>query len=283
MAQQLLLLYLFLGSLLVSLLLFAPIRGLLARAGRYEENYRGQPSLLGIGILYLVIFILFEAVVHLFFRGRFLDAKTLSTLNTNLMILVLGIGLLGLIDDAFGKTGHGGFRGHIGALLRGHLTTGAVKAFGVGLLSLVVAARLPVPFSWDVLIVNALLIALCANTFNLFDLRPGRALKVFFLVYLVIFAFTVDQPFWQLAIIFIGPALIIFPSDVSGQVMLGDVGSNVMGAVVGLALVTMLGFSAKLFIAFVLVALHLVTEAASISDFIERVPILRWLDELGRR
>lgn len=277
------LLYFFLGSVIVSLILFPLLKTLLGRAGHFEENYRGQPALLSIGLLYLLVFLVFQAAVSAFFRGRFLASKQLSVLNTNLLILALGISLLGLVDDFFGEPGQGGFRGHLGALFKGRLTTGALKAIGGGLLCLIISARLLASFSWTLLVINALIIALTINTFNLFDLRPGRALKLFFLVFLLIFAFSFRHEFWYVAIVFLGPALIIFPSDLAGQVMLGDAGSNVMGAVIGLALVVMLGFSAKLFVLFLLLALHLVTEARSLSDFIEQVPLLRWLDELGRR
>lgn len=226
--------------------------------------------------------IFYQSTVSLFLRGKFLTEKDLNQIGTNLFILVLGIGLLGLIDDFFGETGVGGFRGHLGALLKGHLTTGALKAIGGGLLALLVSARLQSSVQWAPLIINALIIALTINTFNLLDLRPGRALKVFFPLFLFSLVFSLGHPFWFFSIIFLAAALVVFPSDLAGQTMLGDVGSNVLGAVIGLALVLLLGFTAKLVTLFVLVALNLVTEQRSLSELIESVPLLRWLDELGR-
>jgi UDP-N-acetylmuramyl pentapeptide phosphotransferase/UDP-N-acetylglucosamine-1-phosphate transferase len=277
------LLYIFLGSLILSLILFPLLRRLLSQAGHYQVNYQGHFALLSVGILFIIVAIFYQSAASLFFGDRLLAEKDWNLIGTNLFILVLGIGLLGLIDDSFGETGAGGFRRHLSALLKGHLTTGALKAIGGGLLALLVAARLQSNLQWVPLIINALIIALTVNTFNLLDLRPGRALKVFFLSFLLIFVFSLGHPYWLFSIIFLAAALVVFPSDLAGQTMLGDVGSNVLGAVIGLALVLLLGFTAKLVILFVLVALNLVTEQRSLSELIESVPLLRWLDELGRK
>ena len=51
-------------------------------------------------------------------------------------LVTLGFGALGLVDDLAGDRSVGGFRGHLGALRRGRLTTGAAKALGGGGLSL---------------------------------------------------------------------------------------------------------------------------------------------------
>lgn len=278
-----LLLYIFLGSLVLSLVLFPLLKRLLSQAGHYQENYRGHPALLSVGILFIVVSIFYQSAVTLLFRNKFLAAGNASLIGTNLFILVLGVGLLGLIDDFFGETGVGGFRGHLGALFKGRLTTGMLKAIGGGLLAFLVSAGLQSSLEWAPLVINALIIALTINTFNLLDLRPGRALKIFFPLFLLSLVFSLGHPFWFFSIIFLAAALVVFPSDLAGQTMLGDVGSNVLGAVIGLALVLLLGFTAKLVILFILVALHLVSEQRSLSELIESVPLLRWLDELGRR
>ena len=87
-----------------------------------------------------------------------------------------GAAAFGGYDDLAGSGSRRGFRGHLGALAKGEVTTGAVKLGGIGATGLVSAALLgggPADVA-----VNAGLVAGGANLLNLFDLRPGRALKV---------------------------------------------------------------------------------------------------------
>ena len=87
-----------------------------------------------------------------------------------------GAAAFGGYDDLAGSGSRRGFRGHLGALAKGEVTTGAVKLGGIGATGLVSAALLGGGLA-DVA-VNAGLVAGGANLLNLFDLRPGRALKV---------------------------------------------------------------------------------------------------------
>jgi hypothetical protein len=87
-----------------------------------------------------------------------------------------GAAAFGGYDDLADSGSRRGFRGHLGALAKGEVTTGAVKLGGIGATGLVSAALLgggPADVA-----VNAGLVAGGANLLNLFDLRPGRALKV---------------------------------------------------------------------------------------------------------
>src|SRR5690606_29835916 len=99
--------------------------------------------------------------------------------------VLAGIGTLGLVDDLLeprqrraGRPVSKGLRGHLGALLEGHLTTGAAKALGIPVLALAATATAPAPGGLVRVGADAALIAGCANLANLLDLRPGRALKV---------------------------------------------------------------------------------------------------------
>jgi UDP-GlcNAc:undecaprenyl-phosphate/decaprenyl-phosphate GlcNAc-1-phosphate transferase len=87
-----------------------------------------------------------------------------------------GAAAFGGYDDIAGSGDRRGFRGHLGALARGEVTTGAVKIGGIGATGVAAAALTGGP-AVDVAI-NSALIAGSANLLNLFDLRPGRALKV---------------------------------------------------------------------------------------------------------
>ncbi len=93
-----------------------------------------------------------------------------------LVTAAAGAGALGAYDDLAGRDDRRGFRGHLGALAHGEVTTGAVKLGGIGATGLAASALLGGGLL-DVA-VNAGLIAGGANLLNLFDLRPGRAIKV---------------------------------------------------------------------------------------------------------
>ena len=64
--------------------------------------------------------------------------------------------------------------------------------------------------------------------------------------------------------------------------MLGDTGSNLIGALAGISLLVTLGDDARLIALAIVVALTIYGEFRSISAAIERVPLLRALDSLGR-
>src|SRR5205823_4150214 len=81
---------------------------------------------------------------------------------------VAELALLGLVDDL--RSGpERGLRGHLGS---GRTTTGVLKAVGIPALALAATRTLS----------GATLVSLSANTLNLLDTRPGRALKAFFAV-----------------------------------------------------------------------------------------------------
>ena len=93
-----------------------------------------------------------------------------------LAVAGLGGAAFGVIDDLRGSGKRRGLRGHLGALAHGEVTTGTVKLAGLAATG-VGAALLEGGAPADVA-VNAGLIAGGANLVNLFDLRPGRAIKV---------------------------------------------------------------------------------------------------------
>jgi hypothetical protein len=64
--------------------------------------------------------------------------------------------------------------------------------------------------------------------------------------------------------------------------MLGDTGSNLVGAIAGVWLLTTLGGTGRLIALAAVAALTIFGELRSISRTVEAVPPLRWLDSLGR-
>jgi hypothetical protein len=132
--------------------------------------------------------------------------------------------------------------------------------------------------SWRRALPDAALVAGTANLVNLFDLRPGRAGKVA----LAAGVLTCAGPAAALGASVAGAAAAELPDDLAEQTMLGDLGANALGALLGLRLAA--GGTALRWGSLVVVsALTLASERVSFSRVIERTPALQALDQLGRR
>ncbi|KQZ87955.1 hypothetical protein ASD62_00055 [Phycicoccus sp. Root563] len=197
---------------------------------------------------------------------------------------------LGALDDLVGDSSSKGFKGHLGALARGEVTTGAVKILGLGLTGLASAALVDrrarrlgpgsvTPTVVDTLVGGAV-VAGSANLLNLLDLRPGRALKVT----LLWGALAATRPRGaSAAAAAAGAASGLLKPDLAGEAMLGDTGANSAGALLGTALVQSTGRRGRLAALAALTALTLASEKVSFTSVIESTPVLRDLDALGRR
>ena len=75
---------------------------------------------------------------------------------------------------------------------------------------------------------------------------------------------------------------LMLPFDLRERAMLGDVGSNLLGAVAGLWLVLALSSTGEAIALLLIATITLFGEFRSISAFVERNPLLRRLDSLGR-
>lgn len=229
-------------------------------------------------------------------------------------VAVAGGAVFGLVDDLSEdyRRRRKGLRGHLGALRRGELTTGGLKIVGIGLASLAAAAiapRTPVARTGrevsgagrlgDVL-VDAALVAASANLVNLFDLRPGRALKVGLLTAPTALVAGVaragaEPRVWTrptsagpavsaaVAAAVLGVAGAALGPDLAERDMLGDGGANALGAAIGVAAVLGRPRRVRLALLAGAVGLTLASEKVSFTRVIERTPLLRRIDEWGRR
>jgi len=315
-----------------------------------RPNYRGRTIVPSLGLVWLIWALLLaatQAILDLLLalsNGTSASTAVLERFWTTPLaipffvvpfMLVAGCVALGLADDAFAGAGTGGgatsgapqgFRGHLGALRRGTVTTGMLKMLGIGALAFFygvsaaegVLARSTLPDAWSgsggtfagTALLATLVIALSANLLNLLDLRPGRALKAYAVLIpapAVALALSATAAYneqmagfaaetgagalapWEgaaaavaLVVVMVGPALAVWRLDLREHAMLGDAGSNTMGAIVGYLLTSVLSFWGLAAAAAVLLALNLLSERVSFSAIIDRVPVLRWLDALGR-
>jgi hypothetical protein len=168
---------------------------------------------------------------------------------------VAPVAAIGLVDDLLAGPERG-FAAH----LRGGRTTGVLKLVGIPFAGLLATRRLS----------GALLVGLAANALNQLDTRPGRALKAYMLAALPIRTT-------------IMPAVILAPYDLQEMAMLGDAGSNALGALLGLNSVDRLTGRSRWLAIGALAGLNLFGEVRSLGELIERTPVLRDLDRLGRQ
>jgi UDP-GlcNAc:undecaprenyl-phosphate/decaprenyl-phosphate GlcNAc-1-phosphate transferase len=198
------------------------------------------------------------------------------------VVASVGSGLVGAYDDVFGSSHAKGFRGHLNALRSGELTSGMIKVLGVGA-SAVVAATLvqrsrpdcPKPI-FAVLngLLDTALIAMTANLINLLDLRTGRAAKVIISIGSSLVGHGAAPA--------VGAAAGSLPTDLAGHSMLGDCGANALGAALATTAAQALTWRFRLAAVAAVAALNLASERVSFTAVIERTPLLRRLDQLGR-
>lgn len=186
-----------------------------------------------------------------------------------------GAAVFGVYDDLVGTGRVRGLRGHLGALARGRVTSGLVKMAGIGATG-VCAARVLGRSGVDT-VVDGALIAASANLFNLFDLRPGRAVKVALITAVPALA----SPAAPLLGPVVGASAALLPDELAERSMLGDAGANALGAALGAA-ATGASRATRLALLAGVAALTLASERVSFSGVIERVPALRRLDLWGR-
>ncbi len=275
------------------------LRSLLAAPVFARENYRGTRVVIGLGLVLVLVALVAGAVVTsaAALGWDFADAGSpqvigrLSALGPAMVAAALGFGLLGLLDD-LGATGDArGFRGHLREMARGALSTGGLKLVGGGLLGLfVVAVSADHELTVFELLRDGAVVALSANVANLFDRRPGRVAKVGLAVLAVaavvallggMVATTAAVWFW-LALL-AGSILATLPADLGERAMLGDTGSNVIGALSGLGAVLTLGANGRWIVLLVVLALNVVSERVSFSRVFAAVAPLRRFDKWGRR
>ncbi len=260
-------------SAAAALALAPGLRQALLAGGHTRENYRGAQIACPLGIV-----ILAGAIVALGIDGALVQVGAIDPQQVLVPEFVLGVAALGLVDDAYSGPSRG-WRGHGRAVAAGQVPTGALKAVG----TLALAAWVLRGGDDTVHYALALVVlVLAVNLFNLVDLRPGRAVKLFAALAVVLVAIEGTTLLEEMGF-FAGAILVAGLYDLRERGMLGDTGSNLIGAVAGLALLQTIDTKTGLAIAaVVLLAITAYGEFRSISGFVERTPGLRHLDSLGR-
>ncbi|MEA2273255.1 MAG: hypothetical protein QOI98_1963 [Solirubrobacteraceae bacterium] len=267
----------FVFALAVAVVMAPAARRALLAGGFTRENYRGVALAFPFGFVLAASAAV--ALVPLALLGRLADADVFRPEIGLIVVYALGVTFLGLVDDAFSGPSRG-WRGHGAAVAGGALSTGALKAAGaLGLALFALSGTTDDDGHW---LLSAAVVVLATNLFNLLDLRPGRSIKVFVVlgVLLTLGAWNA-HPLEALGL-FVGPALVVGLYDLRERVMMGDTGSNLLGGLAGIWLVLTLSTAGEIVALVVLAGITLYGEFRSISELVDRVPLLRRLDSLGR-
>jgi UDP-N-acetylmuramyl pentapeptide phosphotransferase/UDP-N-acetylglucosamine-1-phosphate transferase len=255
---------------------------ILASPALERTNYRGHTLATAGGLFIVLTVLVIDAGRSVLGAIGVGSESGLSQARLAVLFAVFGFGFLGMIDDLAAVGEDRGFKGHLGALREGRVTTGLLKLVGGAAVAVVIVAT-PGFKSGRTLIVDAALIALAANLGNLLDRAPGRTIKFGLVAYVPIAIVIGTAPIGIAAAPVMGAALGLLPDDLRERLMLGDTGANVIGAVLGLAVVLGSRESIRLAVMLVLLALNVGAELVSFSRVIDAVPPLRWFDRLGSR
>ncbi len=269
-------------SALVAALVLGPWLADMQRSGLRRVNYAGRDLAFPAGAALMACSLI--ALAPLAVLDDRADLDLLDPGLRQWLVYVIGVAMLGLLDDALGRGTDAdtprGWRGHARAVVGGGFSTGAIKAVGAfALAAYAVSGRGQEGIDY---VADLALLLLATNLFNLLDLRPGRVEKTFALLVagLCLGAWT-DAPLALLGV-FIGPVAVGAVFTLRERAMLGDTGSNLVGALAGVAMLVTLGDTGRWIALAVVAALTIFGEFRSISKSIETIPPLRWLDSLGR-
>lgn len=249
-------------------------RSLLIESNVLRPNYKKDMIPVSMGIVFLPMLII-NAIILAYFTTNFKDMLHIFIFLFGLVSMFFA----GILDDIIGNRDVSGLKGHFKSLLNRKLTTGGFKALFGGFIGLVISIAISKNI-YDI-VINTLIIALSTNLMNLLDLRPGRAIKGY-LVISIVLLFTLGEYTRNLLLLIFPNVIAYFNQDLKAKAMMGDTGSNVLGISIGILFV--MGYPLKvrlIWLAF-LIFIHILTEKYSLTKIIENNKFLNFIDKLGR-
>ncbi|WP_303223139.1 glycosyl transferase [Intestinibacter bartlettii] len=262
-------------------------KSMLVNGNVIRPNYKNEMIPVGMGIVFLPMIIINSIILGFvtlnniwFVSSRNYNLNIVWLLCLALYIFsMMAMFFAGALDDLIGNRNVSGLKGHFKSLFKGELTTGGFKALFGGFVGLVVSVC--ISSSIVDIIVNTLIIALSTNLMNLFDLRPGRAIKAYLVImipiYITLTGYTKVFP-----LLILPNVLAYFNTDLKARGMMGDTGSNVLGISIGVLMALGYGIKVRLAWLVFLILMHLITEKFSLTKIIEKNRVLKFIDNLGR-
>ncbi|MDH4615912.1 UDP-N-acetylmuramyl pentapeptide phosphotransferase [Brevibacillus sp. AY1] len=255
--------------------------------GMRRINFRGTEIVTAGGLVIVFSTIMTGVMLLLFLLSKQTAGRVVQE-GVWFHLGIVSMAFWGWLDDASLEKEIKGFRGHFGALWRERkMTSGLWKVWGGGSTAMLIAYGLTDSFwSW---LLGACVIAVSSNLLNLFDLRPARAIKVFWLILLLgmimsmlsVYPVSYTSGWLWLLPIFIS-TILMFRHDAGGKIMLGDTGANVLGFAAGFALVQGVPWQGQAVLFILFLFLQVASEFVSFSQIIAEVKWLKRIDSWGR-
>ena len=249
-------------------------KNMLIASNVIRPNYKKDMIPVSMGLVFLPMIVINGIILAIFTT----EYKNLLYLFMYIFGLI-AMCLVGILDDIIGNRDVSGLKGHFKSLFKGKLTTGGFKALFGGFVGILIS----VAISKNIIDIgiNTLIIALSTNLMNLLDLRPGRAIKVYLFLAILIFLTIVGYPKGLLLLI-VPSVLVYFAHDLKAKAMMGDTGSNVLGISIGILVAMGYGLGVRVGWLVFLIFIHLLTEKYSLTKIIEQNKFLNFIDKLGR-
>ena len=258
----------FIEIAVVTLFLSVLFQKIFANAGLKKSNYRGKiiPFSGGITILAGI-----TAGLMIFYSLKLISAFKMSFFLISLSIVYL----IGLIDDLLGDKNIKGIKNNLNLVFKKKLSTSSIKAIAI----LIASCYIYYFFNEEMWLMKGILTSLVTNTFNEFDLRPGRCIKLYYFIFILLSFALIRWTRDAYLITFIVLAAYYY-FDAYEYSMLGDGGSNLIGFVSGLMITEASG---RLWITLTLVAglslLQLLLDRYSLTSGISSIPLIDNIDK----
>ena len=249
-------------------------KNLLIESNVLRPNYKKDMIPVSMGIVFLPMLVI-NSIILAYFTNNFKDMLHIFIFLFGLVSMFFA----GILDDIIGNRDVSGLKGHFKSLLNGKLTTGGFKALFGGFIGIVISIAISKNI-YDI-VINTLIIALSTNLMNLLDLRPGRAIKGYLVISLVLL-FTLGEYTRNLLLLILPNVVAYFNQDLKAKAMMGDTGSKVLGISIGILFVMGYSLNVRLIWLAFLIFIHILTEKYSLTKIIENNKFLNFIDKLGR-
>ena len=253
---------------LITFILCISLNKLFGTFKLYKKNYSNQFVPFSGGTIIFVS--LFLSFILFYFFGGISFIKGLFFLSVITLVYMIG-----MLDDILGSSDVKGLKGNIHALVSKKFSMGIIKAIFV----IIISCYIYYFFNEEYWILKGIVTALTTNLFNLFDLRPGRCIK-FYYIFVTFFIFSNLRWTKELFIIFSIILTLYYFWDAYGFSMLGDSGSNLIGFIIGLILSEAIGTSLFWLITLLslLIILQLILDKYSLTKMYQYSPIFDYID-----
>jgi len=233
------------------------------KAGWKVTNYLGDEIPYNLGFCIFLIVLSYSLFVNDFFVFIYLSILWLT----------------GFIDDRYGTKYPKGLKGHVVFFIRtGKITTGLLKLISTLLISFTFTVMLEGNIFEKLTVL--LLLILTPHVMNLFDTRPLRVWKFIAAHLLILFPIILLLPFPMLFIVgIIVIELIYFEGARKG--MLGDNGATLLGGIISIVVIYQLTLGLQWLLIIFYLFIVVVTERISISEWIEKKPLVKRIDRWG--